>query len=44
MCFFGRKSIASTPMPILFVGLAFVGKDIMFRLILEYSSLRDFGP
>ncbi len=31
-------------MPILFVGLAFVGKDIMFRLILEYSSLRDFGP
>jgi len=28
-----------------FVGLALVGKDVeMFRFIIEYSSLRDFGP
>jgi hypothetical protein len=27
-----------------FVGLAYQGKDIMFRFIIEYSSLRDFGP
>jgi hypothetical protein len=27
------------------VGLALVGKDIIvFRFIIEYSSLRDFGP
>jgi hypothetical protein len=27
-----------------FVGLALVGKDIVFRFIIEYSSLMDFGP
>ncbi len=28
-----------------FVGLAYKGKDIVFRFIIEYSSLiRDFGP
>ncbi len=28
-----------------FVGLAYQGKDIIvFRFIIEYSSLRDFGP
>jgi hypothetical protein len=28
-----------------FVGLAYQGKkDIVFRFIVEYSSLRDFGP
>jgi hypothetical protein len=26
-----------------FVGLAYQGKDIVFRSIIEYSSLRDFG-
>jgi hypothetical protein len=26
-----------------FVGLAYQGKDIVFRFIVEYSSLRDFG-
>jgi hypothetical protein len=26
-----------------FVGLALEGKDIEFRFIIEYSSLRDFG-
>ncbi len=31
-------------MHLLFVGLAFVGKDIVLRFIIEYSSLRDFGP
>jgi hypothetical protein len=25
-------------------GLALVGKDIVFRFIIEYSSLRDSGP
>jgi hypothetical protein len=30
---------------ILFVGLACQGKkDIVFTFIIEYSSLRDFGP
>jgi hypothetical protein len=29
----------------IFVALAYQeGKDIVFRLIIEYSSLRDFGP
>jgi hypothetical protein len=28
-----------------FVGLAYQGKDIIvLRFIIEYSSLRDFGP
>jgi hypothetical protein len=27
-----------------FVDVAYEGKDIMFRFIIEYSSLRDFGP
>ncbi len=28
-----------------FVGFALLGKkDIVFRFIIEYSSLRDFGP
>jgi hypothetical protein len=27
-----------------FVGLAYQGKEIVFRFIIEYSSLRDFGP
>jgi hypothetical protein len=26
-----------------FVGLAYQGKDIMFRFIMEYNSLRVFG-
>jgi hypothetical protein len=28
----------------MFIGLALVGKDIVFRFIIEYSSLMDFGP
>jgi len=27
-----------------FIGLAYQGKDIVFRFIIDYSSLRDFGP
>ncbi len=27
-----------------FVGLAYQGKDIVLRFIIEYTSLRDFGP
>jgi hypothetical protein len=26
------------------VDLAYQGKDIVFRFIIEYSSFRDFGP
>jgi hypothetical protein len=26
------------------VGLAYQGKDIVYGFIMEYSSLRDFGP
>jgi hypothetical protein len=26
-----------------FIGLAYQGKDIVFRFIIKYSSLRDFG-
>jgi len=34
-----------TSQPQLFVvGLAYQGKDIVLRFIIEYSSLRDFGP
>jgi hypothetical protein len=28
----------------IFVGLAYQGKNIVFMFIIEYSSLRDFGP
>jgi len=28
----------------LFIGLAYQGKDIVFKFIIEYTSLRDFGP
>jgi hypothetical protein len=27
----------------IFIGLALVGKDMVFRFIIEYSSLMDFG-
>jgi len=27
-----------------FIGIAYLGKDIVFRFIKEYSSLSDFGP
>jgi hypothetical protein len=27
-----------------FIGLTDQGKDIVFRFIIEYSSLMDFGP
>jgi hypothetical protein len=28
----------------IFIVLAYQGKDIVFRFIIEYTSLRDFGP
>jgi hypothetical protein len=41
----GKKMIISHwPTNSIFIGLAFVGKDIVFRSIIEYSSLTDFGP
>jgi hypothetical protein len=27
-----------------FIGVAYQGKDIVLRFIIEYSSLMDFGP
>jgi hypothetical protein len=30
--------------PLRFVGVADQGKDIVFRSIIKYRSLRDFGP
>jgi hypothetical protein len=27
-----------------FIGLAYQAKDIVFRFVIEYSSLRDSGP
>ncbi len=35
---------ALTPHLKLFIGLALVGKDIVFRYITKYSSLRDLSP
>jgi hypothetical protein len=34
----------SLSMDVGFVGLAYQGKDIVFKFIIECSSLRDFGP
>jgi hypothetical protein len=41
-----RKKIIISHWPTnsIFIGFAFVGKDIVFRFIIEYSSLMDFGP
>jgi hypothetical protein len=27
-----------------YIGLAYQSKDIVFRFIIEYNNLRDFGP
>jgi hypothetical protein len=35
--------VGATPRLEIFVGLAYQGKDIVFRFIIEYSSLTDFG-
>ncbi len=37
-------SCTTPPSSSCFVGLAYQGKDIVFRFIIEYSSLMDFGP
>ncbi len=42
LAYFNKNSL--TPSVYLFIGLALVGKDIVFRFIIEYSSLRDLGP
>jgi hypothetical protein len=36
--------VANISVKIIFVGLSYQGKDIVFRFILEYSSLSHFGP
>jgi hypothetical protein len=35
--------VGARPRLEIFVGLAYKGKYIVFRFIIEYSSLRDFG-
>jgi hypothetical protein len=37
-------SIPSKRLFLQFIGLAYQGKDIVFRFIIEYSSLRDIDP
>ncbi len=40
-----RINYNNVAMSLTFVGLAYQGKkDSVFRFILEYNSLRDFGP
>jgi hypothetical protein len=40
-----KKESKSIALCFFFVfGLAYQGNDIVFRFIIEYSSLRDFGP
>jgi hypothetical protein len=39
-----HKEISSCIWRICFVGLAYQGKDVVFRVVIEYSSLWDFGP
>jgi len=38
------NSTMTTTILLNFIGLACQGKEILFRFIMEYSSLRDFGP
>jgi hypothetical protein len=39
------RTVIFFSLSLVFVGLAYQGKDIVFRFIIEYSSsLRDFGP
>jgi hypothetical protein len=40
----GRGIIWENIIIILFIGLAYQGKNIVFRFVIEYNSLRDFGP
>jgi hypothetical protein len=35
--------IAIQELILAFIGVAYQGKDIVFRFIIEYSSLMDFG-
>jgi hypothetical protein len=38
------NKVLATCFKVKFIGLAYQGKDTVFRFIIEYSSLRDFGP
>jgi hypothetical protein len=45
----GRQATSKGSMRVLayevpFVGVGYGGKDIVFGFIIEYSSLREFGP
>jgi hypothetical protein len=44
LSFFFGVFLLSCNIFLLFLSLTYQGKDIVFRLIIEYSSLRDFGP
>jgi hypothetical protein len=41
---FQIREVGKWPGKSIFFGLAYQGKDIVFRFLIEYSSLRDFGP
>jgi hypothetical protein len=36
--------MGTTGAKLFYVGLAYQGKDSVFRFIIDYNSLRDFGP
>jgi len=36
--------MTTNPNHLYFVGLTYQGKDVVFRFIIEYSRLMDFGP
>jgi peroxiredoxin family protein len=44
LCNSKTKKISNCLTNIEFIGLAYQGKDIVYKFIIEYSSLRDFGP
>jgi len=39
-----NKVMTTNPNHLYFVGLTYQGKDVVFRFIIEYSRLMDFGP
>jgi len=42
--FFSTHQFQALHISFHFVGLVYQGKDIVFRFIIEYSSLMDFAP
>ncbi len=36
--------LVANPKSLDFIGFALVGKDIVFRFIIKYGNVREFGP